>query len=70
MPLQGGAYPYMKEELSMATKVIVITLAVTIMGGALALADGLKLQSANSANVHAMKMDRYSYYPPAPGSLP
>jgi hypothetical protein len=42
----------------MATQVIVITLAVTIMGGVLALADGSKLQSANSANVHAKKMDR------------
>jgi hypothetical protein len=53
----------------MTTKVIVITLAVTITGGALALADGLKLQSANSANVHAMKMDRCPYYPPAPRFL-
>lgn len=47
----------------MTTKVIVIALAVTIMGGVLALADGSKLQSANSANVHAMRMDRCPYYP-------
>jgi hypothetical protein len=53
----------MKEELSMTAKVIVITLAVTITGGVFALADGSKLQSANSANVHAMRMDRCPYYP-------
>jgi hypothetical protein len=63
MALQGGAYPNMREGLSMTTKVIVITLAVTIMGGVLALADGSKLQSANSANGHATKMDRCPYYP-------
>ena len=53
----------MKEELSMTAKVIVITTALTIMGGVLALADGSKLQSANSANAHATKMDRCPYYP-------
>jgi hypothetical protein len=53
----------MKEELSMTAKVIVITTALTIMGGVLALADGSKLQSVNSANVHAMRMDRCPYYP-------
>jgi len=53
----------MKEELPMTAKVIVITTALTIMGGVLALADGSKLQSVNSANVHAMRMDRCPYYP-------
>ena len=47
----------------MTAKVIVITTALTIMGGVLALADGSKLQSVNSANVHAMRMDRCPYYP-------
>ena len=47
----------------MTAKVIVITTAMTIMGGVLALADGSKLQSVNSANVHAMRMDRCPYYP-------
>jgi hypothetical protein len=59
----GSAYPNMKEQLSMTAKVIVITTALTIMGGVLALADGSKLQSVNSANVHAMRMDRCPYYP-------
>jgi hypothetical protein len=53
----------MKKALSMNTKIIGITLAFTIMGGVLALADGSKLQSANSADVFAMKMDRCPYYP-------
>ena len=52
----------------MKTNVLGITLAVTITGGLLALtasavADGSKLQSANSSNVYAMKMDRCPYYP-------
>jgi hypothetical protein len=47
----------------MNTKVIGITLAFTMMGGLLALADRSKLQSANSANVFAMKMDGCPYYP-------
>jgi hypothetical protein len=47
---------------------ITLALAVTITGGLLALtasavADGSKLQSANSSNVYAMKMDRCPYYP-------
>jgi hypothetical protein len=53
----------MKEELSMIAKVIIITTTFTIMGGVLALADGSKPQSANSANGHAKKMDRCPYYP-------
>jgi hypothetical protein len=47
----------------MNTKVIGITLVFTTMSGVLALADGPKLQFANSANVFAMKMDRCPYYP-------
>jgi hypothetical protein len=52
----------------MKTNVLGITLAVTITGGLLALtanavADGSKLQSANSSNVYAMRMDRCPYYP-------
>jgi hypothetical protein len=52
----------------MKTNLLGITLAVTITGGLLALtasavADGSKLQSANSSNVYVMKMDRCPYYP-------
>jgi hypothetical protein len=53
----------MKKGLSMNTKVLGITLAFTMMGGVLALADGSKLKSWNSANIFAMKMDRCPYYP-------
>jgi hypothetical protein len=46
----------------MNTELIGIALTFAMMGGVLALADGSKLQSANSANVFAMK-DRCPYYP-------
>jgi hypothetical protein len=47
----------------MTPKVILCTLGFAIMAGMLALADGSKSQSANSANVYQMKMDRCPYYP-------
>ena len=47
----------------MTTKVIVITLAFTVLGGTLALAQSSKPQATNSANVHAMNFDRCPYYP-------
>jgi hypothetical protein len=47
----------------MTTKVIAITLAFTVLGGALALAQGSKQQATNSANVHAKSLDRCPYYP-------
>ncbi len=47
----------------MTTKVIVITLAFTILGGTLALAQSSKAHATNSANVHAMNLDRCPYYP-------
>ena len=47
----------------MTTKVIVITLAFTVLGGTLARAHDSKLQATNSANVHAMNFDRCPYYP-------
>jgi hypothetical protein len=50
------------KEVSMTTKVI-ITLAFTVLGGALALAQGSKPQATNSTNVHAMNLDRCPYYP-------
>jgi hypothetical protein len=53
----------MKKGLSMNTKVISIALAFTMVGGVLALADGSKPQSANSAKVFAIKVDRRPYYP-------
>jgi hypothetical protein len=47
----------------MITKVIAVTLAFTVLGGALALAQGSKPQATNSANVHAKNLDRCPYYP-------
>jgi hypothetical protein len=59
--MKEGVYP-------MKTNVLGITLAVTLTGGLLALTastvtDDSKLQSANSSNVYAMRMDRCPYYP-------
>ena len=66
--LAQGAIEYEGRGYPMKTNILGITLAVTITGGLLALtasavADGSKLQSANSSNVYAMKMDRCPYYP-------
>lgn len=47
----------------MTTKVIAITLAFTVLGGTLALAQASKSQATNSANGHAMNLDRCPYYP-------
>jgi hypothetical protein len=47
----------------MTTKAIAITLAFTVLGGTLALAQGVKPQATNSANVHGMNLDRCPYYP-------
>jgi hypothetical protein len=47
----------------MTTKVIIVTLAFTVLGGTLALAQGSKPQATNGANVHAMNLDRCPYYP-------
>ena len=47
----------------MTPKVALFSLGFTIMTGMVALADGSKSQSANSANVHHLKMDRCPYYP-------
>ena len=42
---------------------LVIILAFTVLGGTLALAQGSKPQTTNSANVHAKNLDRCPYYP-------
>lgn len=47
----------------MTTKIIVITLAFTVLGETLALAQGSKPQATNRANTHAMNLDRCPYYP-------
>jgi hypothetical protein len=47
----------------MTTKAIAITVAFTVLGGTLALAQGAKPQATNSANVHGMNLDRCPYYP-------
>jgi hypothetical protein len=47
----------------MNTKIIGIALAVTIVSGGLAVAEGSKAHSKNGTNVHAMRMDRCPYYP-------
>jgi hypothetical protein len=48
----------------MTTKAIAITLAFTVLGGGtLAMAQGVKSQATNSANVHGMNLDRCPYYP-------
>jgi hypothetical protein len=45
----------------MTTKAIAITVAFTVLGGTLALAQGTKPQGTNSATVHGL--DRCPYYP-------
>ena len=47
----------------MSTKIIATTLAFTVLGGTLALAQSSKPQPTSSANVHAMNLDRCPYYP-------
>jgi hypothetical protein len=47
----------------MHTKIIGIALALTMIGGVLALARDAKLQSANSSNVVPIRMDGCPYYP-------
>jgi len=47
-----------RESMSMMTKIIVSRLAFTVLGGALALAQGSKPQATNSANARAMNLDR------------
>ena len=47
----------------MSTKVIIIALAFTVLGGMLAMAQSSKPQTAHSAHVHAMNLDRCPYYP-------
>jgi hypothetical protein len=47
----------------MTTKVIAITLAFTVVGATLALAQASKPQATNSANIHQMNLDRCPYYP-------
>ena len=47
----------------MTTKVIAVTLAFTVLSGTLTLASGSKPQAMNSANVHAMNLDRCPFYP-------
>jgi len=49
-----------RESMSMMTKIIVSTLAFTVLGGALAPAPG-STQATNSANAHAMNVDRYPF---------
>lgn len=61
IPIEGAARANMKE-VSMTAKVIVIALALTAMGGMIALADASK-QQAENMNVHAMNLDRCPYYP-------
>jgi hypothetical protein len=51
------------KEVSMTTKVIVITLAFSVLGGMLALAQGSKSRATNSATAHAKNLDRCPYYP-------
>jgi hypothetical protein len=51
------------KESTMTTKVIIIALAFSVLGGALAVAQSLKPQTTHSTTVHAMNLDRCPYYP-------
>ena len=47
----------------MTTKVIIIALAFTTLGGMLAMAQSSKPHTTRSAHVRAMNFDRCPYYP-------
>jgi hypothetical protein len=52
-----------ERKTSIDRQALAIILAFAVLGGTLALAQGSKPQTTNSANVHAKNLDRCPYYP-------